>query len=58
LSNKIYTLGWLNWIVAYAEPKAFVELPQTVPLQNAGSVPPPTGDVVEPPPQIYATGGL
>jgi len=58
LSNKIYTLGWLNWIVAYQEPKAFANLPQFVPLQNAGSVPPPTSDVVEPPPPIWATGGL
>ncbi len=59
-SQELYTLGWLNWYVAHGAPEAYLKLPQFVPLQNLGSVPPPSNDVVvpEPPPLIPAVGGL
>lgn len=61
LSKTVYTLIWLNWIVAYEEPAAFLATPQFVPLQNPLSVPPPSNDIVyEAAPQepVPATGGV
>jgi hypothetical protein len=60
LSGTVYTLGWLNWIVSYQEPGAFLQTAQYVPLQNPLNVPPPSNDVVAPPPpqMIPAVGGL
>ena len=59
-SNTIYTLAYLNWFVAHDEPEAFAKLFMTVPLENIGSIPPPSNDIVvpEPPPLVYAVGGL
>lgn len=60
LSDTVYTLAWLNWIVSYEEPEAFAKAALFVPLQNPLGVPPPSNDVVvpAPPPQIPAVGGL
>ncbi len=58
ISHTTYTLAWLNSFVGSSNPTAFIRLPQFVPLQNIGTVPPPSNDMVFPPRQVPATGGL
>ncbi|MEP6925017.1 MAG: hypothetical protein ABI954_11180 [Pyrinomonadaceae bacterium] len=62
ISKTTYTLGWLNWLVAYFEPEAFAKLPLFVSLANPMEVPPPGIDIVvpAPPPEIMipVTGGI
>jgi hypothetical protein len=44
LSDAVYTLAWLNWIVSCEEPEAFANTGLFVPLQNPPRVPLPSSN--------------
>lgn len=42
----VYTLPWLNHLVAIHDPIAFIAVPMEVPMTNPSNVPPPSIDIV------------
>lgn len=58
ISQKLYTLLWLNFTLSIQDPATFATLGTFIPLTPVGNVPPPSIDFSPAPQVIPATGGI